>query len=222
VIGKPPSIYARGFSLAELLMVLAIMGILSALAVSSISSLRSAGLSASGNQLVDVFAMARQNSISKNDFTAVVILTQGPEACSAYSLLELPGQPDGTMGTSWTQLTPWRYLPKGIVFENDQASIDTFMTTLPWASLPAPTSTLLTSCPFQGSQINLTMAAIMQCYQPDGTLIGGQPLRLRVIEGTANSAGTVTYNGATVSGAQVSYYDLYFIANTGATKVGRL
>ena len=51
-------------------------------------------LSSSGNQLVDVFAMARQNSISKNDFTAIVILTSGTTACSAYCLMELPRQAD--------------------------------------------------------------------------------------------------------------------------------
>ena len=204
----------RGFSLLELLVVLTIMGILSAVTVSSISSLRSTALSMAGNQVVDVFAMARQNSISKNDYTAVVILTSGTNAGTAYCLLELPSQQDGSQGTAWTQLTQWRYLPKGVVFENGQAN-DTFMATPPWTSLPAATSSLLSGCSFQGSPINLTTAATVQCYQPDGTLLGGQSsLTLRLIEG-ADVSGTISNTGGS------NYYDLYFLGNTGTTKIGR-
>ena len=213
-----------GFSLVELLVVMAIMGILSTLAVLSISSLQSASLTTAGNQLVDVFAVARQNSISKNDFTAVVIQTTGTSACSGYCLLELARQPDGTTGSDWTQLTSWRFLPRGVVFERNQAN-DTFMSSLPWASMPSPSSatpTFLTSCPFQGSPINLTTSAIVQCFQPDGTLIGGQQsLTLRLIRGASDASGNTTYTGATVSGNEVSYYDLYFVANMGTTQIGR-
>jgi prepilin-type N-terminal cleavage/methylation domain-containing protein len=212
---------SRGFSLVEMLVVLTIMGILSALTVSSISSLRSTVLSATGNQLVDVFAMARQNSLTKNGFTAVVVRAQGTGACSAYCLLQLVRQDDGTFG-SWTELSPWRYLPAGVVFENNQTTIDTFMLTAPALPSPLPTSYL-----FQGSPIDLTAAGtVVQCYQPDGTLINtlsnGHALQLRLIEGKADTTGSVTYSGATVAGAQVSYYDLFFIANTGITKIGRL
>ncbi len=220
--------------MVELLVVLTITGILSVLAVSSVSSLRSTALSASGNQLVDVFAMARQNSISKNDFTAVVILTSGTAASSAYCLIELPpNSADGSRGSDWVQLSPWKYLPKGVVFEKGLTpDPDTFVTppatapttaTMPaiWSSLvslPSSPSTLLTNFPFQGSQINLTSAgnAVVQCFQPDGTIKGGQPLTLRLIQGTADSSGA-----SSAIGSGNEYYDVYFVSNTGTTKIGR-
>jgi hypothetical protein len=171
--------------------------------------------------MVDVFAMARQNSIAKNDYTAVVIATQGVGACHAYCLLELTRGDDGTFGT-WTVLTPWRYLGNGVVFENTPgtAALDTFMQTSVVASLP---QALPTSFPFQGQLINLNSSATVavQCYQSDGTLVGGQPLRLRLVEGAVNSSGNLTYQGSKVSGAQVSYYDLVFVANTGVSKIER-
>lgn len=209
----------QAFSLVEILSVIVIVSILT-LTTLSFSVLRSSALTSSGNQIVDVFAMARQNSIAKNDYTAVVIDTQGTGACKAYCLLELTRRDDGTFG-SWTAVTPWRYLGNGVVFEDTAAtaSIDTFMQTSASASLPVP---LPSSFPFQGQSINLNSAGIaVQCYQSDGTLVGSQPLRLRLVEGIVDSNGNLTYQGAKPSGTQVSYYDLVFVANTGVTKIER-
>ncbi len=202
----------RGFSLTEILVVLAIMSVLSALMATSFSSLRFSSLSLAGNNMVDVCAMARQNSIAKNDFTAVLIMTQGANACSAYSLWEMPRQADGSFG-AWTQLSPWRLLPNGVVFEN--TSSDTFMQTT--SSLPTP---LPSTVPYKGTQVSTTSGMVTQCFQSDGTLAGGQlsngaALRLRLIGGVADG------NGNTTSRNAADYYDLYFVANTGMTKIGR-
>ncbi len=210
----------------ELLVVMAIMGILVAAATLSISSLRSTSITSAGNQLVEVFALARQNSISKNDFTAVVIQNSGNSACAAYCLLELPNQADGTRGTAWTELTPWKFLPNGLVFQSYTAPTgggDFMAASLNGASPSLLPVSLPTSYPFQGGSIDLTSTTgvVVQCYKPDGSLIGSQALRLRLAKGIATSSGSVTYTGSTVSGNPVSYYDLYFLANTGATRIGR-
>ena len=218
---RPRSPLARsgGFSLVEMLVVLTIMGVLSALTVSSFGVLRSTSLAAAGNNIVDVFAMARQNSIAKNNFTAVVIQTQGTGALASYCVLDLTRDANGNFG-AWTQVSPWRYLPRGVVFENNQSSIDTYMNqSLVSSTLP---SALPTSFPFQGSQVDLTSSSyVVQCYQPDGTLVGGQQLRLRLIEGSSDLSGNISYQGMKSSGSQVSYYDVYFVANTGLTKIAR-
>jgi prepilin-type N-terminal cleavage/methylation domain-containing protein len=214
---KPSSTSKQAFSLVETLTVLAVMSILTVLTLSSVSVLRSTTLASSGNQMADVFAMARQNSISQNAYTAVVIKSQGTGAYSAYCLLQLVRQDDGTFG-AWTEITPWRYLGQGVVFESGQAN-DTFTSTS--VSLP---ENLPAAFPFQGQSINLTSTTVYQCYQPDGTLVGGQTsaLRLRLIEGKVDpSSGAFTYQGATVSGQEVSYYDLVFVSNTGVTMIER-
>lgn len=191
----------RAFSLVEVLSVIAIISVLTLTTV-SYSILKSSALTSSGNQMVDVFAMARQNSIAKDDYTAVVINTQGTGACKAYCLLELTRNDDGTF-SSWTALTPWRYLGNGVVFEDTPSttSIDTFMQTSASASLP---TALPTSFPFQGQSINLNSSTTIavQCYQSDGTLVGAQPLRLRLVEGAVDSSGNLTYQGAKVSGTR--------------------
>jgi prepilin-type N-terminal cleavage/methylation domain-containing protein len=204
----------QAFSLVEMLMVLAIM---SALAVFTMSS---------GNQMVDVFAMARQNSISKNDYTAIVILAQGASAYRAYCLMEWVRPDDGSLG-QWTELTPWRFLPQGTVFEpvNGSSNLanDTFIsssvTALPTPTFPPTFPTLPTNLSFQGQAIDLSSSAnaVVQYYQPDGTL-STQPqagLILRLVEGQVNpSSGALTYQGS-------SYYDLVFVSNTGVTKIRR-
>jgi prepilin-type N-terminal cleavage/methylation domain-containing protein len=209
----------RGFSLVEMLTVLAIMLSLAVLSMSSFSSLQSTSLTSSGNQMVDLLAMARQNSISQNAYTAVAIKSQGTGAYNAYCLLQLTRQDDGTLG-EWTEITPWHYLARGVVFESGQTN-DTFVS-MP-ISLPAP---LPTTFPFQGQQINLSSATVYQCYQPDGTL-SAQPasptrMALRLIQGAVDpSSGAFTYQGRTVSGQEVSYYDLVFVGNTGVIKIER-
>jgi len=207
----------RGFSLIETLTVLAVMSILAVLSMTSFSSLRSTSLTSTGNQMVDVFAMARQNSIAKNVYTAIVIKSQGTGSYSAYCLLQLTRQDDGALG-AWTAVTPWRSLGRGIVFESGQTN-DTFISDQ--VNLPTPLPTVF---PFQGQSIDLTVASIYQCYQPDGTLIAQPSTRmvLRLIEGAVDpTSGVFTYQGTKVSGQEISYYDLVFVGNTGMTKVER-
>ncbi len=210
----------QAFSLIEMLVVVAIVSILTALTMSSFSSLRTMALTSSGNQIVDTFSMARQNSLSKNAYTAVVIKSQGKGAYTSYCLLELIRGDDGSLG-QWKALTSWRSLGQGVVFESERSE-DTyahFPVSLPKA--------LPTSFPFQGQAIDLTASAIYQCYQPDGTLLSNQPnppnrMLLRLIQGKVDSSsGQYTYQGSITAGQQVSYYDLVFVGNTGVTKIER-
>jgi hypothetical protein len=134
--------------------------------------------------------------------------------------VQLTRQDDGTFG-AWSAIIPWRYLGQGVVFESGQAN-DTFISGSSSVNLPQafPTSFPLS---FQGQQIS-TSTTVYQCYRPDGTLMGGQTsaLRLRLIEGRVDpSSGAFTYQGTTVSGQEVSYYDLVFVSNTGVTSIER-
>ena len=132
--------------MVEILTVLAITSILAVLddVVVLVASLHlTHGLRQSNRRCL---AMARQNSISHNAYTAVVIKSQGTGAYSAYCLLELTPQTDWS-SASWTVISPWHYLGKGVVFENGQPN-DTF--TAASVTLPQPLPTTF-PLPFQGT-----------------------------------------------------------------------
>src|SRR4051812_17944456 len=93
-----------GFSLLELLTVVAIMAVITGLAVPLIGGLAGARkLEGAISQGANIFTEARQNSISKGVLTAVVILTDtAKEADAAYrtmALLELADRADGAAPT---------------------------------------------------------------------------------------------------------------------------
>src|SRR3569623_1884486 len=96
-----------GFSLVELLMVMAIVSMLTALTVGSVKAIAGHALTSAGNQFVDLAALARQNSVGKGVYSAVVIKTLKNGAFSAYCVMELGREDDGTFG-SWKPVTPWR------------------------------------------------------------------------------------------------------------------
>ena len=208
--GSARNSHREAFSLVEMLVVMAVMSILVVMSYSAVSSFRSTVLSTSGNQLADYATMARQNSIAKNAYTAIVIKTSGTSACSAYCLLQLVRNDDGTFGT-WTQLTPWKYLPGATIFETGTSN-DTFMA---GASLQASFPPIAGVLNFQGAPF--AGSTSYQIYQPDGTLMGGQPLRLRLVHGTADSVNVPAVT--TVIGA--NYYDLVFVANSGVVQIER-
>ena len=62
---------------------------------------------------------------------------------------------------------------------------------------------------------------------PDNQMVDVLPasparMALRLIEGSVDpGTGAFTYRGTKVSGAEVSYYDLVFVGNTGMIKIER-
>ena len=208
--GPPVRYRGDGFSLVEMLLVMAVMSILLVLSYSSFSVFRSTLLASSGNQVADFATMARQNSIAKNAYTAIVIKTSGTSACSAYCLLQLVRNDDGSFG-QWKALTPWKYLPGATIFEIG-ASKDTFMAggNLQVPPFPSMAGALV----FQGAP--WTGSTSYQIYQPDGTLMGGQAVRLRLVQGTADASVP-----AVTTSVGPNYYDLVFVANSGTVEIER-
>lgn len=211
---RPPRVYLRAFSLVELLVVVAIMSVLMGLGVSSLNLWRAQALSSAGNRIADLVALARQNSVGKNTYTAIAIKTQNESAYSAVCLLEYARSDDGSPG-QWKVLTPWSTLKDGVVFTPDASN--TFLSsngTLP-DNFPA-------QIPYRGQAANVSSMAV-QVYQPDGTLSAGQMLRLRLVEGVANASGNaVTLTHPAASGQPANYYDIVVVRDSGQVKVERL
>lgn len=207
--------HRQAFTLVETLMILAVISVLAVATFAPFGSLRSTSLSSAGNQIVDFVTMARQNSISKNAYTAIVIQKSGSSAFNAHCLMQLLKNDDGSYG-SWTMLTPWKFLPGGVIFEPTTPTTDFLSTsTVPAYNSPPYPSSPFGSLTFQGSQF--TGSTAYQIYQPDGTLMGGQPLRLRMVQGTADNVN----NPANTTVIGTDYYDLVFVANSGIAIIQR-
>lgn len=215
-----------GFTLLELLMVMSILSVLMVLVTPSLGFLNSQSLTAAGNQLVDVTTMARQNSIAKNGYTAIVIKTQGTGAYSSYCILDLARNDDGSYA-AWQTVTPWRNLTPGVIFSptTPSSTISSFLDGTTKVPTPLPTQ-----YPFRGKQIDLTAGSptsetIVQIYQPNGTPLNAtQSLRLRLVEGTVSDSGEVIYKYPQSSNGNVSpanYYDIVIVRDTGQSEIER-
>src|SRR4030095_1402891 len=86
------------------------------LTAASLSPVKANALTAGGNQIADLLTAARQNSLARHAFTAVIIKTTGEARYSAFCLFELSRNDDGTF-SGWKMAAPWRFLPEGIRFD---------------------------------------------------------------------------------------------------------
>lgn len=204
----------------ELLSVIAIMSIVAGFVVSSVSFSSSVNLTANGDEIADTVALARQNSISQDAFTAIVVQTSGAGPYTNYCLMQLKRDPfTGSFASStWQQLTAWRHLGSGVVFD-------------PSANVPGSANFFGTSGSLMGAQASLSYlgqpvvlanSTVFQVFRPDGTMTLAQPLRLRLVRGTWNSSlAAVSYQGSSTGNGPANYYDVLFLQNTGQTKIIR-
>ena len=209
----------RAYSLIELLAVMAILSALAGLTVGSLSPVKANALTAGGNQIADLLTAARQNSLARHAFTAVIIKTTGEARYSAFCLFELTRNDDGTF-SEWKLATPWRLLPEGIRFDpRTVAGPSNFVDTSSRPSAPSP---LPTSIKFRGSSLALNTDTAYQIFAPDGALTKGNPVRLRLVEASQDTGSGLVYTGQQSGGQPLNYYDIVVIGETGQPKVERL
>jgi prepilin-type N-terminal cleavage/methylation domain-containing protein len=208
----------RAYSLIELLAVVAILSALAGLTVGSLSPVKANALTAGGNQIADLLTLARQNSLSRHAFTAVIIKTTGEARYSAYCLLELTRNDDGTF-SAWKMTAPWRLLPDGIRF--DPRSLAGPANFLDMTSLPSTPLALPASIQFRGSALSLSADTAYQIFASDGRLTKGAPVRLRLVEAGQDTGSGLIYTGQQSAGQPLNYYDIVLIGETGQAKVER-
>jgi prepilin-type N-terminal cleavage/methylation domain-containing protein len=214
-----PTASRRAYSLIELLAVMAIISALAGLTVGSLSPVKANALTAGGNQIADLLTAARQNSLARHAFTAVIIKSTGEARYSAFCLLELTRNDDGAF-SEWKMTAPWRVLPEGIRFDpRAVAGPANFVDTSSRPSTPSP---LPASIQFRGSAVALSSDAAYQIFAPDGTLTKGDPVRLRLVEAGEDTGSGLIYTGQQSSGQPANYYDIVVIGETGQPKVERL
>ncbi len=211
--------HRRAYSLIELLAVMAILSALAGLTVGSLSPVKANALTSGGNQTADLLTLARQNSLSRHSFTAVIIKSTGDARYSAFCLYELTRNDQGEF-TGWTMLTPWRTLPEGIRFDPGTLTgpAANFVAMTPAPSVPSP---LPPTIRFRGGNINLGSDAAYQVFAPDGTLTKAAPVRLRLVEGAEDGGTGIVYTGQQSGGQPLNYYDIVLVRETGQAKVER-
>jgi prepilin-type N-terminal cleavage/methylation domain-containing protein len=211
--------HRRAYSLIELLAVMAIISALAGLTVGSLSPVKANALTAGGNQIADLLTAARQNSLARHAFTAVIIKSTGEARYSAFCLFELTRNDDGSF-SAWKMAAPWRLLPDGIRF--DPRTVTGPANFLDLNNLPSTPLSLPSPIQFRGSPVALGTGAAYQIFAPDGTLTKGNPVRLRLVEAGEDTGSGLVYTGQQSGGQPLNYYDIIVIGETGQPKVERL
>ena len=198
---------------------MAIISALAGLTVGSLSPVKANALTAGGNQIADLLTAARQNSLSRHAFTAVIIKTSDDARYSAFCLFELTRNDDGSF-SAWKMAAPWRLLPDGIRF--DPRTVTGPANFLDLNNLPSTPLSLPSPIQFRGSPVALGTGAAYQIFAPDGTLTKGNPVRLRLVEAGEDTGSGLVYTGQQSGGQPLNYYDIIVIGETGQPKVERL
>lgn len=209
----------RGFTLVELLAVLALIALMVTLTVAALSGLgRATALTTAGAKVAGAISLARQNAMGRNVLTALIIPTDtSREDCyRAYTIYELPAREDGSLAGSadWRQLTKWETLPKGVIISPHAG------TQLTSSSDPA-----LPAFPAIQRQNQTLHEYKYVLFSPTGSVTKPsfpQAPKVRLAEGfwEKNSA-SPTYTRPGEHGEPANYFDIAVVSATGAIKIDR-
>ena len=220
---SPPRSHAtpHGYSLIELLAVVAILSALAGLTMGSLSPVKANALTAGGNQVAELLVSARQNSISHHSFTAVIVKSSGDKRFSAHCLFELARTDNGGF-VPWKMIAPWRSLPDGVKFDPGvfTGSAANFIYPNGSGAPPIP-SPLPVTVQFRGQAIDTTDDVAYQVFAPDGTFTKGTPVRIRLVEAGDDTGNGIIYTGQKTAGQPANYYDIVILRETGQAKVER-
>ena len=112
----------RAFSLIELIVVIAVLVSLLALVVPAVSGFgRSSALTRGGNLVTNLASLARQEAMTRNTMTALVLLRDQGSDADYRAFTVATYEP----GLGWRQTTAWETLPTGVVVDrNIESSTD--------------------------------------------------------------------------------------------------
>lgn len=207
-----------GFSLIELMVVIAIMTIAIGFAVPAFRSIsRGTALTSAGNLLTSLASAARQNSISRNVLTAMVVLT-GTDTEADYRTVGLYEY--GIEGY-WLQVGKWETLPTGIVIDAQDRVNCSFLEDSP--TLPRLMAAGGESAIRYQNVAAPADAFAARIFVPSGGLSNpDKPAQLRLVEGFHEAPEKTRYSHRNPAGTgPANYFDVAIVGTTGATKISR-
>jgi prepilin-type N-terminal cleavage/methylation domain-containing protein len=200
---------SRGFSLTELLVVVAIMGLM--LGVSTpplLSVLRSSALNNAGRQLSGMLTVARTQAIEQNTRTRLVVAANWPGRLSENFRRISIWQMDPETGM-WTRSSKWEEFPKGVLVDPD-TSATTAISVLD--DLTLNNRTTLTE---SGSTVEVAYVE----FGPAGGLNfsnNTNPVSIRLVEGDLSTgAAVVNYKRPDGQGYTSNWLDIQSDTLTG-------
>lgn len=199
---------ATGFSLMELLMVMVMMSCLMGLVAPAVVNIgKSSTLNGDGAVLSGMISCARQNSLSKNTMTALVVATDPSSdvARRIFSILEFTPPVNGTQElepADWKQISKWESLGVGIDISRGLGTPIANTTPVGFPSLS-----------YKGATLEPLLAIV---FMPDGsTYYSDGPTIIKLEEGYCKRG-----DGSVVTTSS-NYYQLTVLNATGRTRIDR-
>lgn len=172
---------------------------------------KAALLETSGSRLAGILSLARQQAISRNAISAVVLSTDSSAkgGLRALTVYEIVPRANGAEPSSadWKQVHPWEVLPDGVLIDG---STFESASNAPYPPLP--------EIHFRGQKVDLYRYLL---FSPDGSLLQGEPARIRVAEGLLpDGAVNPVYTRPGDGGQPANVYEISVLI-TGLTKIDR-
>ena len=175
---------------------------------------KSRALTGAGNHMADMMAAARQNSMTKNCLT-VLVIPAGDDQWNSYILYQLRPKADGTAPTNkdWEPVSKWEILPNGVTIDET-----TLVTESQSSQLPAELPVIKRGGTTIGQYRFVT-------FMPRGILYpktvpqGGNP-SLRLVNGI-RAGGRLIVGGPSKNGTPANTYKVIVLSSTGITKIER-
>ena len=193
---SPPSRRATGFTLVELLAVIAIIGVMIAVMVPAFNGMgRGAKLTTAVAQLKTTCSLARQHAITKREITYIVFANDNVNLYAGTNLAHLSKafRAYNVYGQRSKYLREWIQLPEGVIFVPNQ--------TLYGSTEPRDSKNIFVSDSTKNAKVTLPFPfndspaneLIGVAFKPDGQMVlgnGGGRYEIFVTEGFLDSTTT--------------------------------
>jgi len=207
-----------GFTLVELLTVMAILAVMAGLVVPAVSGLgKSSELSSGARMVSNMLASARTEAITQRAVTRMAVVTDWPgEATADYRKMSI-WQHDPAAAEPWKQIGAWTELPRSVAFEPESPAYVTGCD--PADYLLAGTQNSFTAT-IRGATVTMKYAEFLPSGAARLPHATGSEVWLALAPGQITDQ-SISYSVATTSGSPVNWAKISANTLTGRLRVSQ-